>query len=268
MLCLQTHKIIHCGGIEVGNVGYLQPAGNNARAETELDFVVRVDKIVCVLQHMEMLVAQNPLETLDTDTCGLDIHKSVDSTFGLMPQAEKSAIDRAREKVQPRQVREEAVAANLLMTAKGVAPNGKTEEDDGMSVHKTLHIVHELLLMGDMLNHITEYNKIKFPKIFGTYLVDIVTYKVDMCGVGVSGKACFAHVYLGPVYVYPHAFAPHIHKWKQVSRFAAAYLQDAHSGGNGTLPLYIGDDKPPHTLGLFVEITVMVFMSLLHRLID
>ena len=80
-LWLFSNKIIHRRGVEIRQIGYLQCTRNHAWPQPELDLVVRIDEVMGVLQDSEMFVAQNLLETLDTDTRSLDIHQTVDSAF-------------------------------------------------------------------------------------------------------------------------------------------------------------------------------------------
>ena len=120
--------------------------------------------------------------------------------------------------------------------------------------------------MGYMLNDITQHDEIELPKVFGAHLIYIVTDKVHACGVGVVGKAYLAHVYLGLVDVNTHTFATHIQERKQVSRFTTAYLQDAHGRGHRSLLLNVGNHIAAHTFRLLVEISVVVFVTLLHTL--
>lgn len=135
-LWLFSNKIIHRRGVEIRQIGYLQRTRNHSWTQSELDLIVRIDEVMSMLQDSEMLVAQNLLETPDTDTRSLDIHQAVDSAFRLVPQAKQAFIQRAWQQVHPRQMRQHTTVTNLLMTAKRITPNGKTEEDHGAVIHK------------------------------------------------------------------------------------------------------------------------------------
>ena len=185
----------------------MEQAWQGAGAKSELDLVVWIDEIVGVLQDAEMLIAQDSLETMDTDACCFDIHKSVDSAFRLVPETEQPAVERAGKEMHPREMGEEFAAADLLMSAERIAPNRETEKHNRLCVHKPLHIVHELLLMGDMLDDVAQDDDVEFTQVFGMYLVYIVANQSHTVGVQVAGKKCFARIDFGLVDVDAHTFA-------------------------------------------------------------
>ena len=163
-------------------------------------------------------------------------------------------------------VRERDCGISAGVRQKDCTIRGNRRRQCGAGVHETLHVVHELLLVRYVLYHIAEHDEVELAKVFRAHLIYIVTDKVHAVSVRVVGKACLTHVYLGLVDVNTHTFATHIQEWKQVSRFTTAYLQDAHGGGDRALLLNVRNHIAAHTFRLLVEVSVVVFVTLLHSL--